>query len=209
MNNFTDIHCHALNAHYPQAIVNLSPATALQSLDSSTHLYFSCGIHPWDAHTATQQDTELLRQLAGNKRIVAIGECGFDKNAQATSDQQASLFALHIALAEMVKKPMIVHLTGYYPVFFKLLAQHKPTQPCIIHGFRGKPELAKQLLQAGVYLSYGANYNPQSVLATPVHRLCVETDCAPQTIEQVYSGICALKNCQPEDFSAPKILFGI
>jgi TatD DNase family protein len=209
MKGFSDIHCHALNARYPQAIVNLSPATAAQSLNNSTHPYFSCGIHPWDVHTATEHHKALLRELAGHSRIVAIGECGFDKNAQASPAEQAALFALHIALAEAVGKPLIVHLTGYYPAFFQLLAQHKPTQPCIIHGFRGKPGLAKQLLQAGVYLSYGAHYNPQSVLATPIHRLCVETDCAPQTIEQVYAGICRLKNCRPEDITAPEMLFGI
>ena len=32
----------------------------------------------------------------------------------------------------------------------------------IIHGFRGKPELARQLTAAGFFLSLGARYNPAS-----------------------------------------------
>lgn len=207
MNSFIDIHCHVQNADFPNSIVNLSPIEAFDVLKSSNHNYFSCGIHPWDVHKTTKDDYQLLEEIAIDNRILAIGECGFDKNALATAEKQQIAFEKQISISENVQKPLILHLTGNYPAFFSLFQKYKPKQAWIIHGFRGKPDLAKQLLQTGAYISFGAQSNPKTVEITPVDRICIETDCTQESIEQVYSIICTIKNCKIADIQAPYRIF--
>lgn len=59
---------------------------------------------------------------------------------------------------------------------FSLRREMRPSQPWIVHGFRGKPELARRLVAEGFYLSYGERFNPASVAVTPPDRLLIETD---------------------------------
>ena len=48
--------------------------------------------------------------------------------------------------------------------------------PWIVHGFRGGPALARQLLDAGFDLSFGLRYNKESFDITPTERRYRETD---------------------------------
>ena len=48
--------------------------------------------------------------------------------------------------------------------------------PWIIHGFRGKPQLAEALIRQGFYLSLGERYNPMSAAVIPIDRLLAESD---------------------------------
>ncbi len=65
----------------------------------------------------------------------------------------------------------------------------KPTQPWIIHGFRGKPQQAGQLLRAGFNLSLGPNFNPETARVIPSDRLHIETDDSPVTLKAVASAV--------------------
>ena len=59
--------------------------------------------------------------------------------------------------------------------------------PWIIHGFRGKKQLAEQLLGAGLYLSFGVRYNPEALhSAWAAGRLLLETDESPVLIHTLY-----------------------
>jgi TatD DNase family protein len=78
----------------------------------------------------------------------------------------------------------------------------QPKQAWIIHGFRGKPELAKQLLKMGFNLSFGEKFNPLSVDVTPLNQLCIETDTSFMKIEDIYQTIAGIKACQPSELNA-------
>ena len=43
-------------------------------------LFATAGVHPHDSRNCTETTISELRQLAANKEIVAIGECGLDFN---------------------------------------------------------------------------------------------------------------------------------
>lgn len=59
--------------------------------------------------------------------------------------------------------------------------------PWIIHGFRGKKQLAEQLLDRGFYLSFGARYHPEALHAAwTAGRLLLETDDSPNHIGGLY-----------------------
>lgn len=238
-----DAHTHRLKRN---AIVNIDPVDIRQpqtpptpsQLPASTPILlpgcspallpgytYSVGIHPWDVFTVTPADLRLLRALAADPRVLAIGECGLDPNLPAASSRsaareraeapgaaslsarfvsvegfspqskklqpqnsrteilaaQTALLRIHYELSETLRKPLILHIVKSFPEIIALRKQWKPTQPWIIHGFRGKPQLARELLAHGFHLSYGKKYNPASLAITHVSRLLRETDEMPDS----------------------------
>mgnify|MGYP000011099964 CR=1 FL=1 len=154
MTLITDIHTHR-PAPAPGRIVNIDPSEPFGPLLPCQT--YSVGIHPWHADLADMFGE--VERLAACPAVVAIGETGLDKRRGPSPDIQIPLFRRHIELAEAVGKPLIVHCVGAWQ---ELLALPRPRVMTIIHGFRGKPELARQLTAAGFFLSLGARYNPAS-----------------------------------------------
>lgn len=168
--DFRDIHTHRLDAG-DDSIINLPQGAPLP--DSG---YFSVGIHPWDSATATEADMAEIERLAGNQRIVAIGETGIDKLRGGDIDKQLDILKRHIALSERLGKPLILHIVRAFPEIIRLRILLHPTQRWIIHGFRGKPALAQELLRHGFDLSLGEAFNPATAAVIPPDRLFHETD---------------------------------
>lgn len=154
MTLITDVHTHR-RAPAPGRIVNIDPSGPFAPLLPGQT--YSAGIHPWCADRADMFGE--VERLAACPEVVAIGETGLDKRRGPSLDIQIPLFRRHIELAESVRKPLIVHCVGAWQ---ELLALPRPRVMTIIHGFRGKPELARQLTAAGFFLSLGARYNPAS-----------------------------------------------
>lgn len=183
----------------PGAVMNIDPvAIPPRSLKLEDGMFYSVGIHPWHAGCYTRRDVDRMKRLASDPRVVAIGETGLDSVHVAYEwmkrgnveeivqslpdiDRQMDLLKLHIELSELTGKPLLLHVVKCYPEIMKLNLHLKPTQPWVIHGFRGKPGLAKDLLLRGFYLSYGEKFNPESVEVTPPDRMLAETDesCVP------------------------------
>lgn len=189
-----DAHTHILKRN---AIVDLdpvdlthTPATSNRSPLLRKGYFYSVGIHPWNYLRVTPASLRLLRALAAEPQILAIGECGLDtlcnsgraiEAAIPTSrseiiQAQTTLLHLHYTLSETLRKPLILHIVKAFPEIIALKKQWQPTQPWIIHGFRGKPQLARQLLAHGFHLSFGKKHNPASLALTPPSRLLHETD---------------------------------
>lgn len=84
-----------------------------------------------------------------------------------------------------------------------LLTQRRQSLRCtrVVHGFRGKPQLAKQLLNAGFAISYGEHFNPESVAVTPLDKLCIETDESEMPIEEIYKKIATIKDCRTHELN--------
>ena len=73
----------------------------------------------------------------------------------------------------------------------------KPTQPWLIHGFRGGPEQMNQLYSHGILVSFGLKHNPESLRQVPSDRLFLETD-GHDTIVQTISLASALRETPPQ-----------
>ncbi len=202
-----DAHTHILrrNALVNLDPVDLRPARQLPGLRPSISAApllrqgysYSVGIHPWNASRVTPADLRLLSALAAQPQVKAIGECGLDPLRQNSDNAggsiadrpltdraslislQTDLLRLHFELSERWCKPLLLHIVRAYPEIIGLRRKWKPTQPWIIHGFRGKPQLARQLLADGFYLSFGAKYNLESYAITPPDRRLHETDAMP------------------------------
>ena len=66
-------------------------------------------------------------------------------------------------------------------------------QPWVWHGFRGKSTQLQQLLSHGFYVSFGLQYNVESLRQCPADRLFLETDDQPAPIAFLYNTAAQLR----------------
>jgi TatD DNase family protein len=199
---FIDTHTHNLHTENPFAVINLAIDDCNRMLTESTHRFFSVGIHPWYVHETDTSTIEKLEEIITDERVKAIGECGFDRNSKASFKEQGYFFERQVLLSEKFEKPLIIHCVAAFNELILLRKRLKPTQNWVIHGFRGKPELAIQLMQHGFALSYGPKFNTKSVEITALDKLCIETDESSTPIEELFRDIAAIKNCRPDELNA-------
>lgn len=185
-NKITDIHTHSIK---PDANCNVG----IESYCPESPYYFSIGIHPWNAGHATKDDLDRIKEIATNKNILAIGETGIDHSCDASPEKQMYFFKEHAILAETVKKPLIIHNVKGTDEIVKLRKELNPKVPWIIHGFRGKPQLAKQLTDKGIYLSFGEKYNAETIKSVLPQYIVAETDESLLPIMEIYDMIAETK----------------
>ena len=196
-NNILDIHTHkAEPVSAGKAIINRKLAT--NALCEG--YFYSAGIHPWDlTEFDTERRLECLREQLAEKQLVAVGEAGLDKLAAAPMQLQVAVFKEQVELSEKYELPLIIHCVKAMDELLALRKERAPKQPWIWHGFRGKPEQAKQLLQKGFYLSFGAHYSEETVKGVPVGRLFLETDDSPVDIEEVLKQVAKARSTDAEE----------
>lgn len=188
------------------AVRNLSLADAEEFVSSDIQSFVSVGIHPWDLENLDQFWIERLMKIAEDNRVVMIGECGLDKNIETTPERQIEVFSEQIKLSELFQKPLIIHCVGRFNKLIELKKMFNPSQKWIVHGFRGKPQLAGQLLKARIDLSFGEKFNPESIQITPIERLFIETDESAMPIERIYEQIARIRGCKINDLNAGNVL---
>ena len=167
-----DFHTHRPLS--PRAIINTAPG----DMRPPGYLY-SVGIHPWDSADASQSDFEALLVDAGRPDVVAIGECGIDRLRGPQEALQRSVFIPQLEIAESVGKPVIIHCVRATDAILALRRSMRPNVDWILHGFRGKPETARQLARAGIFISLGERFNPAVLSAVDPAMIVRETDMQP------------------------------
>lgn len=174
-----------IHTHYNRygTIISTTPEEFLPEVGK----FYSVGIHPWSLTPGSKESLQRLEAAVQHEQVVAVGETGLDKLKSGVSyEEQIAYFEKHIALSEEFHKPLIIHAVKAYDDIIHIHKKSKPKQPWIIHGFRGKPETARQLIHEGLYLSYGEYYNHESLKSTPLDRLFLETDEGNMPIEKLY-----------------------
>lgn len=186
---------------------------ALAVAEKYSDMYAAIGIHPQEYNKEiaanSQQlsgEIEALRELAKNKKVVAIGECGLeyyahDKEKPVTEEQKAIQkkgFLAQIELAKELKLPMILHCRASagsadaYEDMFEILRAANFSSPLILHCYMGDTEVTKKFLTLpNVYFSFTGNITypvkkavagtkddlTETVKLIPLERLFTETDC--------------------------------
>ena len=162
----TDVHTHRRG---PGLITSVEPGE-----DTTGAERLSVGVHPWHADTG---DVAAVRRMAlDDPRVVAIGECGLDRLRGAAMAEQLSVFRAQAELSERHAVPMTLHCVRAFDLILQARKAWHPRQTWTIHGFRGGPALAEQLLRAGCDLSFGPRHNAEAWNLTPENRRHRETD---------------------------------
>ncbi len=151
----------------------------------------SIGLHPWYVSDDWQLQIEKMRSEVFSPSVCAIGECGLDKCVDVDIKRQIEAFKAQVSLAEEVCKPMIIHCVKAFDELLSVHKAMKPQQKWMVHGFRGNPQQAKQIMAKGLLLSFGHHYNISSLayVASTCQNLYLETDDCDLSIRQIYEQV--------------------
>jgi TatD DNase family protein len=186
---FYNLHTHKFtNTPSVTELVNQYP----WEFDTAVPCY-SLGIHPWYIKPdRLQQDLRFMEEKLSLPPCLAVGECGLDKRIDVPMTLQLEVFEQQILLAEKYQKPLVLHLVAAIDELLALKRRMTISVPIIIHGFSKNKKVAQQLLDHGLYLSFGKylvrNPDLEEVFkSVPNNRFFLETDTMEASLEQVYT----------------------
>ena len=142
------------------------------------------GVHPVDISKYNDEVEKEIEKLALNEeKVVAIGEIGLDYHWMADpKDVQAEGFRKQMALAERVKKPVVIHTREALQDTLDILAEF-PNVGGILHCYPGsyeaaKPFLDRYFLGIGGTLTFKNNKKTKELVEVlPLEKIVIETDC--------------------------------
>jgi TatD DNase family protein len=157
------------------------------------------GVHPHDAKSCDDKTIGILRDLAKNPEVVAIGECGLDFDRMfSPKEVQLKWFEEQLRLAIELKKPVFLHERAAGEDFVNVLRKFPQDQlpRLCVHCFTGDSAEVKRYLQLGCYIGITGWINDdmrgkdlqKAVKLVPLDRLMIETDApflAPKDIPDV------------------------
>ncbi len=187
------------------SILNYTQKDNFDLNDIPNNQYYSIGLHPWyvtKENFAT--DFEKLTQYIGDKKVLAIGECGLDALKGEDLAFQKTVFAAQIDLATSIQKPLIIHCVKAYNELIALKKHMKPRIPMIVHGFNQNATILQQLLKNDFYISLGVEIlrgdsnGHNSFKNMLIDRLFLENDDKNVPIEHIYAHASALLDIDVE-----------
>ncbi len=150
-------------------------------------MYASAGIHPHECGKSGNIDdamTLLEKQLRAEK-VVALGEIGLDYYYDFSDrETQMKFFRAQMELAASMNLPVIIHDREAHGDTMEVIRDFKNKVRGVLHSCSASAEQVKEYVKMDWYISFSgvitfknASKTLDSVLATPVERLLLETDC--------------------------------
>ena len=161
-----------------------SSRTAVALAESFDFVYAAVGIHPENCGDFEPGMIDLLRQMAKNPRVVAIGEIGLDYYwaENPPRELQQEVLRRQLRLAEELGLPVIIHDRDAHRDTLEMVREF-PRVRGVFHCFAGSAEMARELIKMGWMLSFNgavtfknAKKAPEVIAAVPLEKLMIETD---------------------------------
>lgn len=160
---------------------------AVELAEKYEAVYFSVGVHPYDA---LNYDRRFLEKFVTHPKCVAIGECGLDYFRLPETEEeiakekalQKEVFVDQILWAKAVKKPLIVHVRESSEDCLALLDEFAGEEGGVLHCYNADESLLK-LAKKNFYYGIGGVLtfkNARKLINVygkiPQERLLIETD---------------------------------
>jgi TatD DNase family protein len=202
-----DTHCHLDDERYNDDIEEVierakqqgverfiipgaDPQTLKRAVELSEQyeeIYFSVGVHPYDAKNYNK---EFLETFTSHPKCVAIGECGLDyfrlpettEEIEEEKKVQKEVFVDQIQWAKELKLPLIVHIRESSADCLELLTEYAGDEGGVLHCYNADESLLK-LSDKNFYYGIGGVLtfkNAKKLIniysKIPSDRLIIETD---------------------------------
>ena len=206
-NMIIDTHCHLDDERYNDDIEDVlekarlkgvdkfiipgadpdSLARAVELAEKYEGIYFSVGVHPYDARN---YDRSYLEQFIMHPKCVAIGECGLDyfrlpESAEEIEEEkkiQKEVFLDQILWAKKIQKPLIVHIRESSADCLEMLDEYAGEEGGVLHCYNADESLLK-LAKKNFYYGIGGVLtfkNARKLINVypkiPHEKLLIETD---------------------------------
>ena len=155
-------------------------------------LYSSCGVHPHEAKTYTEDTEKYLRECLEHreeKKIRALGEIGLDYYYDLSERSvQREVFEKQLILAKEYDVPFILHERDATGDCLDILRRFYKegrlrSLPGVCHCCSCSLEASQELIKMGFYLGFDGpltfknnKKTPEVALNTPWDRIVIETD---------------------------------
>lgn len=171
-----------------------SSRAAIELAHQYDFIYAAVGSHPDDADHVDEALIATYRQLAKEKKVVAIGEIGLDYYYEdVPRERQKEAFRMQMALAQELDLPVIVHERDAHGDGLQIVKEF-PHVTGVFHCYSGSLEMARELVKLGWYVGFTGVLtfkNARKALEVaenvPLHRIVLETDC-PYMAPEPYRG---------------------
>lgn len=162
------------------------------------NVYATVGIHPHYADKFGRKEEKLLDNLIkNNKKIVAVGETGFDffKNPISKEEQERT-FVTHIELAVKHGIPIVIHDRDAHKETINALKNFIGMKDFkgVLHCFSGDADFALKCIGMGLYVSFtgvvtfkNAKQIKEAAKIVPIEKIFIETD-SPYLAPHPYRG---------------------
>jgi TatD DNase family protein len=167
-------------------------------------VYAAIGIHPESVREASLDDLEIIRELAGHPKVMAIGEIGLDYYwDKTTAKMQQTFFEKQLELAAELNLPVAIHDRNAHEAILGTLQRTFPTVWSadssnagrgVLHAFSGGLEMAQNAFDLGFVVSLGGpitfknnKHAPDVLRALPLENILIETD-SPYLTPHPYRG---------------------
>lgn len=173
-----------------------SASRAIEIAQTHENIWTTVGVHPHEAKLMADQDQERIRELAGQQKVVAIGEIGLDYAKEySPREVQLSRFREQLAIARELNLPVVIHNREAHGDLMRILKEDGISEAGgIMHCYSSSPEMALDLVQMGFYISFpgvitfkNAKQLPNVARAIPEDRILIETD-SPFLAPEPYRG---------------------
>ncbi|HET9098266.1 MAG TPA: TatD family hydrolase [Candidatus Saccharimonadales bacterium] len=169
---------------------------AIKFSSKRENCWASIGIHPHEAKDYWNSSSQLqeLGGLAGDNKVVAIGECGLDYFYEhSPKDEQIELLKMQIELAIEHDLPLIFHVREAFADFWPIFDEYKGIRG-VLHSFTDTKANMEEGLKRGLYFGVNgiatfAKMEAQLDMykSIPLQNLLLETD-APYLTPTPYRG---------------------
>ena len=163
---------------------------ALNLANKYAHVYATCGISPNDIEDFSISNLEQIKLIGKSKEVVAIGEIGLDYYwNKENKEKQKELFIKQIKIANELEKPIVIHTRDAVSDTLDILKNYPVKEKGIFHCCPLNPELVKEAIKLGFYVSFSGNITFKNakpervVLEVPNEKILIETDCPYLTPE--------------------------
>jgi TatD DNase family protein len=153
-------------------------------------MWATAGVHPQNALQFSDETTGVLRQLASEERVVAIGEIGLDfvyddsheKFPGASREVQERVLRAQLDLARELALPVVIHNREADDALLRVLAEYSGLRG-VFHCFGSSLEIAERVLDLGFYLGFtgivtfkNGEETRRVAQLCPSDRVLIETD---------------------------------
>ncbi|TPW08443.1 MAG: TatD DNase family protein [Alphaproteobacteria bacterium] len=171
-------------------------------------IWASVGAHPHYAKDHLGLTPAALVAMAGNPKVIGIGETGLDQYYRHSSlEDQTTVLRAHIAAARELDLPLIVHTRDADEATAVILEEEFKRGPfrILMHCYTSGEGLAKRALDLGAYFSLSGiltfkSANDVRAVASvlPLDRIILETD-EPAFLADVHRYFCTWKGLDEEE----------
>ena len=157
----------------------------LQLTRDFNQIFCSIGIHPHNAHEATDETyKDITGRAISSKKVIAIGEIGLDYYYDFCPPEiQKHVFERQISIAKKLNLPIIVHNRNADEDLLEILnRQQDGSLRGVLHCFSSGIETLERALVLGFNVSFTGNITfkksnlDEVVLKSPIERIMLETD---------------------------------